>query len=129
MIDPSPFRPETDRKLSSAEKLVVQSFAKLHKMALGIAVGVLTGLVIWAATAILLVKGGSPVGPTLGLLSQYFIGYSVSWQGTLVGLLYGFVFGFIVGWLVAFLRNLFIAVYLHAVKLRANLSTVGDFLD
>ncbi len=129
MIDPSPFRPETDRKLSSAEKLVVQSFAKLHRTALGIAVGVLTGLVIWAATAILLVKGGSSVGPTLALLSQYFIGYSVSWPGSLVGLLYGFAFGFIVGWLMAFLRNVFISAYLQVVKLKERFSHLADLFD
>ncbi len=129
MIDPSPFRPETSRKLTSAEELVAQSFAKLHRTALGIALGLLSGLVVFAATAVLLIKGGSRVGPTLGLLRQYFIGYSVSWQGSLVGLLYGFAFGFIVGWLMAFLRNVLISAYLQVVKLKERFSHLADLFD
>ncbi|MGH9967688.1 MAG: hypothetical protein ACREBG_07610 [Pyrinomonadaceae bacterium] len=129
MIDPSPFRPETGRELTSAEELVVQSFAKLHRTALGIALGLLSGLVVFAATAVLLIRGGSRIGPTLGLLNQYFIGYSVSWLGSLVGLLYGFTFGFIVGWLLAFLRNLLISAYLQVVQLKERFSHLADLFD
>ncbi len=114
---------------SPSDRLLIQALAKLHRTALGIAVGALAGFVIFAATVFLLVKGGRHVGPTLGLLSQYFIGYTVTWKGNLVGLLYGLVFGFIAGWLIAFLRNFFVSVYLHAVKLKANLSSASDFMD
>ncbi|MBA2524885.1 MAG: hypothetical protein H0V18_03735 [Pyrinomonadaceae bacterium] len=129
MTTPSNFRPETSRKSTSTDDLVIQSFAKLHRTALGIALGLLCGLVVFAATAILLTKGGSHVGPNLVLLGQYFIGYSVTWRGSLVGLLYGFAFGFIVGWSLAFLRNLFLSTFLQVIKLKARLSNIGDLYD
>ena len=112
-----------------SDKLIIQGLAKLHKMALGIALGALFGGALFAATVFLLIKGGPHVGPNLGLLSQYFIGYSVSWAGSFVGLFYGFIFGFILGWLIALLRNLFISIYLHTIKLRTNISSASDFMD
>ena len=77
----------------------------------------------------LILKGGERVGQNLQLLSQYFIGYSVTFLGSVIGLIYGFIFGFILGWSTAFLRNLFISIYIHIVKLRANWSSVQDFMD
>jgi hypothetical protein len=124
MMDSSPF--QSGRKPTAVEELIVQSFARLHKAALGIAVGVLTGFVIFAATVILLIKGGPDVGPNLALLGQYFIGYSVTWTGSLIGLLYGFVFGFIGGWLIAFLRNILISAYLQIAKLKTRFSHLAD---
>lgn len=129
MINPSPFHSETSRKPTATEELLVQSFAKLHRAALGIAFGVLTGLVILAATVILIIKDGTQVGPNLSLLSQYFIGYSVTWPGSLIGLVYGFAFGFIGGWLIAFLRNSLISAYLEVIKLKARFSHLADPFD
>jgi hypothetical protein len=129
MTTPSNFRPETGQESKSTDDLVIQSFAKLHRSALGIALGLLSGLVVFAATAILLIEGGTHVGPTLGLLGQYFVGYSVTWLGSLAGLFYGFAFGFIVGWSVAFLRNLFLSGFLQVIKLKARLSNIGELYD
>jgi ABC-type dipeptide/oligopeptide/nickel transport system permease subunit len=78
---------------------------------------------------VLLIKGGDEVGPNLSLLGQYFIGYRVSWVGSVVGLLYGFISGFILGWLAAFLRNLVLDIYLRIIKLRTNLSSAQDLFD
>jgi hypothetical protein len=64
--------------------------------------------VIFVATNWLLLKGGETVGPHLALLGQFFLGYTVSFWGSVVGLLYGFVTGFIVGYMVAFLYNFFL---------------------
>ncbi len=114
---------------SPSDELLIQSFAKLDKAALGIAIGILFGLGLFAATVILIIKGSETIGPSLALLNQYFIGYSVSLQGSVIGLVYGFISGFIIGWLVAFLRNLFVSIYLHAARLRAGVSSVNDFLD
>ncbi len=63
---------------SSADELLIQALAKLDKVALGIAVGILFGFSVFAATLILVIKGGNQVGPNLGLLSQYFIGYGLT---------------------------------------------------
>ena len=104
-------------------------FARLDGSALGIAIGVWSGLIVFSATAILLLKGGPTIGPTLELLSQYLVGYRVTWIGSVVGLLCGFIFGFCIGWLIAFLRNLMVSAYVHAVKIKVAMSSMDDYLD
>lgn len=96
---------------SSTQRILSEAFAKLDTVALGAGVGVLLGGAIWAATMVLLVKGGDHVGAKLSLLSQFFVGYSVTFLGSLVGLLYGFLTGFLFGFAFAFFRN--IAMRLH----------------
>jgi hypothetical protein len=115
-------------KLQKPDDLLVRTFARLDAIALGASCGIVCGLGIFVATAILLIKGGEQIGPNLSLLSQFFIGYSVTWTGSIIGAVYGFVTGFITGWTVAFVRNLGIAAYMHAVRLRAHLSA-NHFLD
>ena len=119
----------TDESSDATEKLIVQSLAKLDGVALGIALGVLFGLVIFLATNILILKGGDTVGPNLALLSQYFIGFEITFKGSLIGLFYGLVSGFILGWLIAAIRNTVVNVYLHIIKLKNNMSAVNDYID
>ena len=114
---------------TEADKLILQAFAKLDGLALGVAVGTVFGLAILFATVFLILKGGTPLGPNLQLLSQFFFGYSVTFKGSLVGFAYGFGYGFILGWIVASLRNLFLEVYLHIVEFRANMLSYRDFMD
>jgi hypothetical protein len=115
--------------LDTAEKLIVQSLAKLDGLALGISLGTLFGLLIFFATNILIIKGGDVIGPNLILLNQYFIGYEITFTGSLIGLAYGFVSGFILGWLIAFLRNFVVAVYLHILRVKSSMSAVNDYID
>jgi len=115
--------------LDPTEKLIVQSLAKLDGLALGISLGTLFGLAIFFATNILIIKGGDLVGPNLVLLNQYFIGYDITFTGSLIGMLYGIVSGFILGWLIAFLRNFVVAIYLHIVRLKSSMSAVNDYID
>jgi len=114
--------------LSVPDELLIKAFSKLDKVALGLATGILGGSAVFFATIFLLIKGGNPVGPNLALLGQYFIGYTVTWKGSFIGLVYGGVGGFILGWSIALLRNFFVAVYIHTVKLKSNLLTMNDFL-
>ena len=114
---------------SGDDAVIIKALAKLDGLALGIAVGLLFGFVIFLATVVLVMRGGEVVGPNLGLLSNYFIGYEVSFPGSLIGFVYGFVSGFVLGGLIAFLRNTVIGIYLHLVKLRTSVNAVNDFLD
>jgi hypothetical protein len=75
------------------EKAVVRLNAKL----MGIVVGFLAGLGLFLATMILVLKGGPNVGEHLGLLSQFFPGYHVTFLGSFVGFFYAFVVGFVIG--------------------------------
>lgn len=77
---------------------------KLDQKAMGLALGILVGLAVFAATIWVVVSGG---GYHLGLLKQFYIGYQISVLGAFIGLIYGFVDGFIGGWLLAWLYNKF----------------------
>ena len=118
-----------DSKASGADKVIIEAFAKLDRTALGIAVGTLCGLVVFAATLILLLKGGAVVGPNLSLLGQFFIGYTVTPGGAFIGLVYGFVGGFALGWLIGFFRNSLLSAYLLVLKTRATLTSSLDSID
>ena len=114
---------------TSDDAVIINALAKLDSLALGIAVGLLSGLVVFLATVVLVLKGGEVVGPNLGLLSNYFIGYEVTYAGSIIGFIYGFGSGFALGWLIASLRNAVIRIYVHLVKLRTSVNAVNDFLD
>ncbi len=103
--------------------------ARLDAVALGVAVGVVTGTGLWLATAVLLWKGGEHVGRNLALLGQYFPGYRVTWPGAWIGYGYGFVTGFLAGWLLATVRNLVVGLYLQIARAKAAASEARRFLD
>ena len=108
---------------------ILLAFAPIHKVGLGVACGLLSGLLLFLATAVLILRGGPVVGPNLLLLSNYFPGFSVDWPGAVIGFLWAAAAGFVVGWLVAFLRNLLLALYLFLIKARTEMAQYGDFLD
>jgi hypothetical protein len=128
MIAP-PSTQSSSRAESAAERLVLETFARLDKTALGIAAGCVGGLAVFAATVVLLLKGGPRIGPTLALLAQFFPGYSVTWPGSVIGALYGFGAGFVLGWMVALLRNAITSAYLRLIRFRAQFSAVQSVLD
>ena len=76
---------------------------ELNKTALGLALGIVTGIAVFAATVWVLAVGG---GEHMTLLGRFYLGYSLSIPGAFVGLVYGFIDGFVCGWLVALLYNL-----------------------
>jgi protoporphyrinogen oxidase len=108
------------------EEELARVFLRVDRVALGLSVGALGGLGLFVATLALVLAGGPVVGPTLGLLGQYFPGYSVTGLGSCVGLFYGFVSGFVGGWLFAVLRNMVMFVYLVAVYRRWQLRQMLD---
>ena len=102
------------------QEALARAFPKLDRMAFGVSVGVVTGLLLCLATLILVLKGGDVVGPKLGLLSQYFPGYRVTLAGSLLGLVYGFTAAFIGGWLFAFVRNFAVFLYMALTQRHAE---------
>jgi hypothetical protein len=95
------------------EDVVRTRLLRLNATVQAVVVGILMGLLIFVATNWLVIKGGhigphgEPiVGPHLSLLSQFFIGYRVTFLGSLIGFAYGFVSGFLVGYFVARVYNL-----------------------
>lgn len=78
---------------------------KLDRTALGIAGGVLVGVLLMIATLVLVAREGSALGPGFALLGRYLPGYRVTGVGSLVGLGYGFAAGFLAGWALALVRD------------------------
>lgn len=92
--------------LSEADqRLIEAAIARMRAGVMAVVFGMVGGFSLWIATAWLLVRGGPNVGLHLGLLRNYFPGYSVTWTGSLVGLAYGAVIGAVAGWLLARVYN------------------------
>jgi hypothetical protein len=107
---------------------LVHAFAPLHKAAFGTAIGVACALVAFGMTALSIVRPPDPFIP-LGLFSQYFRGYDVTWPGAFIGAGWAGFTGFVFGWFAAFCRNFVLAVSLFVIRTRADLSQTRDFLD
>jgi len=86
-------------------ELIRAAVARLRAGITAVVFGMVCGLGLAVATSWLLIRGGPDVGRTLGLLGNYFPGYTVTWPGALVGLVYGFAFGATVGWCTATIYN------------------------
>ena len=87
--------------------IVFTRLARFNATVQGLTCGILLGGAIFLATNWLILKGGEPIGPHLGLLGQFFFGYQVTFVGSIIGLAYGFVIGFLMGYLAATLYNWF----------------------
>jgi hypothetical protein len=111
------------------DEAIIRAFARMDKLGFATALGTVSGLLMFAATIWLVIKGGDVVGPNLRLLSQYFIGYSVTVKGAFIGLGYSFLWGFLFGWLFAYLRNVSLAFYIYRVKKKTEMLSFTDFLD
>jgi hypothetical protein len=118
----------TNDSSPSKASALPHAFAPLDKLALGVAVGTVVGLVFFAVTAFHLVLRPDNA-PRIQLLSEYFYGYEVSWWGAAVGLFWGFFTGFVAGWFVAFVRNLVTAITVFILKARGEMAQTKDFLD
>lgn len=114
---------ETDGDLDETLHMTI---APVHKMALGVATGLVSGLAVFAATAFIVAVQPQPQ-PRLDLLAHYFYGYTVTWGGAVVGFLWAFLVGFVGGWFVGFVRNFVTAVWIFFVRTRAQFSR--NFLD
>lgn len=99
---------EEEKKL---QEVVLSRLMRLNATINGLVFGLVFGLAIFVVTNWLILKGGPVVGPTLSLLGQIFIGYKVTFVGSLVGFFYAFVTGFVFGYFIA-------AVYNWVVDLR-----------
>ncbi len=87
------------------EQILRKTFVKLNGHILGFVLGVIGAVLIFLATNFLVLKGGPVVGPHMGLLDQFLIGYSVSFVGSLIGAAYLFVIGYISGLFIAAIYN------------------------
>jgi hypothetical protein len=114
-------RPVRDHEILSAV------FAKMDVPAMTVAAGTLSALLLFLATATLLIQtvpGGYLVGPHLSDLADYFPGYSVSWPGAFVGIFYGFLVGSVAGFAAAVYWNM-----THYIALGVMLISSAELAD
>jgi hypothetical protein len=111
------------------EEIMQFVFARLDPVALGAAIGVISGLGLFLATAVLLLKGGRVVGPTLSLLSQYLPGFAVTWGGAFIGLVEAGAAGFMIGYGGAWLRNRVMEAFAYVMRRRAQSREDKELLD
>ncbi len=98
-------------RLSEEEKLL-KGVLRINAKILGLVLGLLTGGIVFIATNWLLIKGGQTtpdgrylMGPHLQLLGQFFIGYRVSFWGSIIGFFYGFALGTLCGSTLSWIYN------------------------
>ena len=120
---------EVEKVVEAVEGALARVFLRLDRLAFGLSLGITSGLLLFLATIILVLKGGGAVGPNLQLLSQYFPGYSVTLSGSVLGLGYGFVSGFVAGGGFAFLRNTTLFLYMAFVRRQAEWQLLRKFAD
>ncbi|MGD8330619.1 MAG: hypothetical protein PVJ49_14390 [Acidobacteriota bacterium] len=87
------------------DELIDRSVLRLSTIATSLGLGLLAGLLLFVATLFLALRDGPGAGPHLGLLSQYFPGYSVTVLGSLVGFFYAFLSGALAGFLLSATYN------------------------
>ena len=98
-----------DDSVERLEDVILTRIIRLNALVQGVVTGLLGGLAIFVATNLLILKGGPVVGPHLALLGQFFIGYRVTFLGSLIGFTYGFATGFCVGYFMATVYNRMVA--------------------
>jgi hypothetical protein len=113
LIDPEfSERTKVDERVQALreEQLIKHAVVRLNGHVLGFVLGAVCALVLFVATIWLVIKGGEVVGPHLGLLGNYLIGYSVTVTGSIVGALYAFVLGYVSGLMISSVYNFIVLI-------------------
>ena len=98
------------RRDSKAREEISQAVARIQGGVLAMVCGLIGGFGLFIMTVWLLLEGGPQVGSHLQLLSYYFVGYSVTWRGSLVGFFYGALTGGILGWTIGYIYNMVVMI-------------------
>jgi len=92
------------------DREVRRAVARLKAGILGLVFGLIFGIGLFAMTAILLIESGPNMGYHLGLLGNYFIGYTVTWKGAFIGFFWAFAVGVVIGWSIGIIYNRIVAI-------------------
>ena len=93
--------------MNQEEEQLDKAVVLLNARLFGIVLGILFGTGLFLATNFLVLKGGENVGAHLGLLSNFFPGYRVTFLGSIIGFCYAFVLGFLTGGIIGAVYNKF----------------------
>ena len=94
------------QELSDQERqALTRAFRRTSEQGWGLALGFPGAILLFAATVLLVFRGGENVGAHLGLLSVYLPGYSVTVKGAFIGAAYLFFIGYGAGRTIATIYN------------------------
>ena len=91
--------------VDKTELILERAVLRLNANILGIVLGIILGLGIFVATNFLILKGGEVVGPHLALLGNFFLGYRVTFLGSIIGFGYGLLTGYVAGFIIGTIYN------------------------
>ena len=85
-------------RLTIEEQRALETVVQVsNEKAWAIGLGLTLAFGLFAATNVLVVKGGAHVGSHLQMLRVYLPGYSVTFGGSVIGFIYVFVLGYLSG--------------------------------
>jgi hypothetical protein len=76
---------------------------KLNVKAFALSAGIVWGLIVFLSTMMMLLRGYP--GGIVSHLGGIYIGYSISFVGSIIGLIWGFISMYVVAWLFCYLYN------------------------
>ena len=120
---------EPEAVAQAVQDTLTRVFNKLDSVALGVALGCVSGALLCLVTLATWSGGIHSVGRYLWLLGHYFPGYRVNPIGSLFGFAYGGAVGFAAGWAFASARNAALALYLTVAYGRAEKKFLRRLLD
>ncbi len=97
---------------------LARAFGRLDPTALAVALGTVTGLGLFIATLVLVLREGSRVGLHLGRLGYFLPGYQVTWPGAFVGLVEAALVGAALGALLASAWNGYHRLFVALIVVR-----------
>ena len=86
-------------------ELLHHAIVRLRSRVMAVTGAMTGGFGLGLVTAWHVLRAGRHEAPNLGLLANYFPGYSVTWSGVVLGILYGAATGGVVGWALAGVYN------------------------
>jgi protoporphyrinogen oxidase len=119
----------TEAAPTVTDEAIIRAFSRMDKFGFAAALGATFSIIMFIATLWLVIKGGDVVGPTLSLLGQYFIGYTVTVKGAFIGMAYTFFWFFLLGWFFAYMRNASLGYVVYRIKKRRAMLSFRDFVD
>ena len=101
---------DADNSISVEQLRAIQhAIVRLRASVMSVVFALAGGTLLFMVTIWLVLRGPAPgqtkVGPTLGLLNNYFPGYEVTVPGSFIGFFYGALTGALVGWVIATVYN------------------------
>ncbi len=126
---PTKIPEETPADGFNLEKKLKEQLKLIDSFAMGSAVGLVSGFLLFFATILLIIKSGQQNNPTLALLSNFLPGYKDTLPGALIGLFEVGIGSFSIAYLISSLMNWTFTLYLSIIKRNSEIEENKTILD